>query len=87
MDVPDVTERAKPSRLGDFAAYFFLGTGGLFLGGETGFLTGTTVASRRIIRHPEQRARIENAYRAFRIDTLRKEADRLEEGTVGTIWG
>lgn len=70
----------QPSTLGDFAAYFFFGAGGLFLGGETGLLTGSGSASRSISRDPELRARVENAFRKFRADVLRKEADALDGG-------
>ena len=70
--------------MGDFAAYFFLGMGGLFLGGETGFLTGTSMAARRVRADAERRKRVENAYRAFKIDLLRKEAKDLEDGAA--VW-
>lgn len=84
VDVPDVTSRLAPSPLGDFAAYFFLGMGGLFLGGETGFLTGTSIAARRVRADAERCKRVEDAYRAFKIDLLRKQAKELEQG--GTVW-
>jgi hypothetical protein len=80
VDVPDVTAKLAPSPLGDFAAYFFLGMGGLFLGGETGFLTGTSMAARRVRADADRRKRVEDAYRAFKIDLHRKEAKALEEG-------
>lgn len=84
VDVPDVTSRLAPSPLGDFAAYFFLGMGGLFLGGETGFLTGTSMAARRVRADADRRKRVEDAYRAFKIDLLRKEAKNLEDGAA--VW-
>lgn len=84
VDVPDVTAWLAPSRLGDFAAYFFLGMGGLFLGGETGFLTGTSMAARRVRADAERSKRVENAYRAFKIDILRQEAKALEDGAA--VW-
>lgn len=84
MDVPDVTSRLAPSPVGDFAAYFFLGMGGLFLGGETGFLSGTSIAARRVRADAERRRRVEDAYRAFKIDLLRKELESLEKG--GAVW-
>lgn len=91
VDVPDVTSRLAPSPVGDFAAYFFLGMGGLFLGGETGFLggetgflTGTSMAARRVKSDAERRKRVEDAYRAFKIDLLHKQAKDLEQG--GAVW-
>lgn len=84
VDVPDVTDKVVPSAVGDFAAYFFLGLGGLFLGGETGLLSGTTMAWRRVRADEERRRRVENAYRAFKVDLLRKEADALEKGSA--VW-
>lgn len=84
VDVPDVTPRLAPSPVGDFAAYFFLGVGGLFLGGETGFLTGTSIAARRVRADAERRKRVEQAYRAFKIDLLRKQLKELEQG--GAVW-
>ena len=77
--IPDVTPFMRPSTLGDVAAYTFFGFGGLFLGGETGLLTGSASASRTITRHPESRERIETAFRRFRADVLRKEADALDK--------
>jgi hypothetical protein len=65
---------------GEWATYFFFPLGGLFLGGETGFLTGSWSAARTVTEDPVRRDRIENAYRRFRIDYLKKEVDRLEEG-------
>jgi hypothetical protein len=66
--------------LDDAVTYFFFSTGGLFLGGETGLLTGSYSASRTISQDPESKARIEAAIRKFRADVLRKEADRLDGG-------
>ena len=76
----DLNRVLKPTTLGDVATYFFFGTGGLFLGGETGLLTGSASASRTISRDPESKARIEAAFRKFRADVLRKEADDLDGG-------
>ena len=76
----DITNVLKPTTLGDVATYFFFGTGGIFLGGELGILTGSASASRTISRDPESRARIEAAFRKFRADVLRKEADELDGG-------
>ncbi|KAF2184360.1 hypothetical protein K469DRAFT_688831 [Zopfia rhizophila CBS 207.26] len=66
--VPDITPHIQPSKWGDFAAYFFFSIGGLFLGGETGFLTGTASAARTIGRDQESRERIEKAFRNYRIE-------------------
>lgn len=84
VDLPDVSAKLAPSSLGDFAAYFFLGVGGLFLGGETGFLTGSSVAASRVRADAERRRRVDGAYRAFKIDALRKQADALEKGAP--VW-
>ncbi|KAL9129562.1 MAG: hypothetical protein Q9217_002018 [Psora testacea] len=78
--VPDITPLLQPTTLGDVATYLLFSAGGLFLGGETGLLTGTYSASRTISRDPETRARIEAAFRKYRVDVLRKEADRLDGG-------
>lgn len=52
-------------------------------------LTGSTFAARSISSNPETRARIETAFRKFKADTLRKQADQLDggKGTLGTIFG
>ncbi|CAF9905673.1 hypothetical protein IMSHALPRED_003922 [Imshaugia aleurites] len=78
--IPDITPLVKPTTLGDIATYFFFSAGGLFLGGETGILTGSASASRSITRDPDSRTRIEAAFRRFRADVLRKEADDLDGG-------
>lgn len=78
----------RPSTLGDIAAYTFFGFGGLFLGGETGLLTGSASAGRRITRDPESRERIETAFRRFRADVLRKEANELDrKKSVSDLFG
>ncbi|KAL8637081.1 MAG: hypothetical protein Q9228_005609 [Teloschistes exilis] len=82
--IPDVTPYMRPTALGDIAAYTFLGFGGLFIGGEIGLLTGTGSARRTITRDPETRERIETAFRRFRADVLRKEADTLDQRTSVT---
>ncbi|KAI0602451.1 hypothetical protein F4775DRAFT_244024 [Biscogniauxia sp. FL1348] len=79
--VPDITPLLRPSKLGDFATYFFFGLGGTVLGGELGLLLGGWSATRLINKDPARRERIENAYRKFRADYLRREAARLEAGT------
>lgn len=43
-------------------------------------MTGSYSASRIVTRDPESKARIENAFRKFRAEVLRKEADRLDGG-------
>lgn len=48
------------------------------MGGETGLLTGSGSASRTISKDPDSRARIEAAFRKFRADVLRKEADAID---------
>ncbi|KAL4811986.1 hypothetical protein BDW67DRAFT_170894 [Aspergillus spinulosporus] len=78
--IPDIMPLLKPSTVGDFATYFFASMGGLFLGGELGFLGGAATGSRMLTSDPERKKRIENAFRSFRAETLRKEADELEKG-------
>ncbi|KAK2014506.1 hypothetical protein LZ32DRAFT_603236 [Colletotrichum eremochloae] len=78
--IPDLTDKLQPTKLGDVAAYSLIGLGSLFLGGELGFLTGTAAAARTINQDPESRERIESAFRKFRAEALRKEADRLDGG-------
>lgn len=86
--LPDLTSMMKPSTLGDVAAYTFFGVGGVFLGGETGLLTGTGSAGRTIAGDSESRERIERAFARFRADVLRKEADALDGGKgVGEFLG
>lgn len=77
--IPDLTPIMKPSTLGDFATYTFLGAGGLFFGGETGLLTGTFRAKQQIGSDRESRERIEKAFRGFQADALRKQADMLDK--------
>jgi len=82
--IPDITPLLKPSTLGDVATYTFFAMGGVFVGGETGLLTGSWSARRSISKDPETRARIEKAFRSFRADVLRKEVETLEaSGTAG----
>jgi len=50
------------------------------VGGEIGLLTGSGSATRTISRDPESRARIETAFKKFRADVLRKEADAIDGG-------
>lgn len=78
--IPDVTNLVKPTVWGDLAAYFFFSAGGLFIGGETGLLTGSISAGRTITQDPASRERIEKAFQKFRADSLRQEADKLDGG-------
>ncbi|CRK38953.1 hypothetical protein BN1708_007923 [Verticillium longisporum] len=79
--IPNIAPFLKPSTAGDIATYGLLGLGSLFLGGETGFLTGSWSATRAISRDAESRQRIETAFRRFRADVLRKQADQLDGGS------
>lgn len=83
-----MTALAKPSILGDIATYFFFTAGGLFVGGETGLLTGSFSAGRLITKDADSRKRIEDAFRKFRADALRQEADKLDGGgsVFNKIW-
>ncbi|KAF2692207.1 hypothetical protein K458DRAFT_285495 [Lentithecium fluviatile CBS 122367] len=86
--IPDITAQLASSKWGDAATYFFFSLGGLFLGGEGGFLTGTASASRAITKDPEAKARIEKAFRNYRIDVLKKEVEQLEsKEEFGEIFG
>lgn len=83
--IPDLTPLLKPTPLGDVVAYTFFGMGGLFLGGETGLLTGSLSAKRTIDRDVQTKARIEKAYRAFKVDVLKKQIEALE-GDRESVW-
>ena len=61
--LPDLTSVMKPSRVGDVATYTLLGAGGLFLGGETGLLSGSLRAKQQIGADRESRERIETAFK------------------------
>ncbi|KAF4478568.1 hypothetical protein FAGAP_12320 [Fusarium agapanthi] len=76
--IPDLTAQLAPSKWGDAATYFFFSVGGLFLGGETGLLSGTASASRTITKNPEAKERIEKAWKNYRIDVLKQEINQLE---------
>ncbi|KAI0485872.1 hypothetical protein F4859DRAFT_512063 [Xylaria cf. heliscus] len=78
--IPDIKHLMRPNQLGDFATYFFFGLGGTMLCGDLGLMAGTWSASRGLNKDPARRERIENAYRLFKVDVLRKEAARLESG-------
>ena len=84
--IPDLTPLLRPSRLGDVATYTFLGLGGVFLGGETGLLTGSFSARRSVMGGDrESRDRIQGAFRKFQADALRKQADALDKGGEGVM--
>ncbi|OQE00199.1 hypothetical protein PENVUL_c056G06494 [Penicillium vulpinum] len=78
--IPDLTPLLKPTTLGDIATYFFASAGGLLLGGELGFAGGVATGTRTITKDPESKKRIETAFRKFRADVLRKQADALDKG-------
>lgn len=77
----------KPSTLGDVAAGVFFGAGGLFIGGETGVLTGAWRARSMMDRDQESKRRIDTAFRRFRADVLRREVEGLERGEKSTSSG
>ena len=54
------------------------GAGGLFIGGETGLLTGSFSARRSLTADDDRRTRIERAFRSFRADVLRQQADFID---------
>jgi hypothetical protein len=76
--IPDITRQLAPSKWSDAATYFFFTLGGLFLGGEAGFLSGTASASRTITKDPEAKERIEKAFKNYRIDVMKQEIQQLE---------
>jgi len=71
----------RPSTLGDIATYLFFSAGCIFAFGELGALVGSFSASRTVSKDPASRQRIETAFRRFRADVLRREAERMEKGT------
>ncbi|KAK0622293.1 hypothetical protein B0T14DRAFT_544269 [Immersiella caudata] len=62
----------------DAATYAAFGLGGVFLGGELGFLSGSASAGRYISGYPESKKRVEQAFRKFQVDGLKREIDILE---------
>ncbi|KAH7125358.1 hypothetical protein B0J11DRAFT_304296 [Dendryphion nanum] len=85
--VPDISSQLQPSRWADAASIFFFSFGGLFLGGEGGLLSGAASASRTITKDPEAKARIEKAFRNYRIDVLKQELQGLEnKSTLASIF-
>lgn len=86
--IPDISPLMKPSTLGDFATYMLFGAGGIFVGGELGMLGGAWSAQRTIGRDGAGKERIDMAFRRFRADVLRREADQLEaKGPVSRALG
>lgn len=47
VDLPDVTPKVARSQTSELATYALLSLGGMFAGGEMGFLGGTFMAARR----------------------------------------
>ncbi|KAL0466103.1 hypothetical protein QR685DRAFT_119697 [Neurospora intermedia] len=76
--VPDLEPLLRPTRWGDIATYTVFGIGCSMLGGETGLLTGSAAATRTITRDPESRKRIEDTFRLFQIDVLKRQLEMLE---------
>ena len=81
--IPDITPLLRPTPLGDFATYTFLSVAGVFFGGETGLLAGSAAATRSITQDPAARKRIEDAFRRFKADALRRQADELDRSGEG----
>ncbi|OJD14579.1 hypothetical protein AJ78_05097 [Emergomyces pasteurianus Ep9510] len=78
--VPDLSPLLRPTTMGDIAMFGLFSAGGLFVGGETGLITGVYSARRTIGRDPESKARIERAFAKLRAEILRRQADRLDGG-------
>jgi len=77
--IPDISRFIKPSAAWDIATFSLFGLGGTLLGGETGFLTGTASATTAVARSPpEQRERIEDAFRLFQADILKRQLSMVE---------
>jgi len=81
--IPDIEPLLRPTALGDIATYTFFSIAGIFLGGETGILTGVGSARRMISKDLETKARVDKAFRRFRTDVLRKEIELLESDQDG----
>ncbi|KAF2266676.1 hypothetical protein CC78DRAFT_122688 [Lojkania enalia] len=76
--IPDISNQLQPSQWADAAGFFCFSIAGLFIGGEAGFLTGTSSATRTITKDPESRKRIEKAFTNYRIDAMKQEIQRIE---------
>ncbi|KAK4939706.1 hypothetical protein LTR10_020096 [Elasticomyces elasticus] len=87
--IPDISPLMRPTPLGDALTYTFFGIAGLFIGGETGLLTGSWSARRTITSNPDVRGRVEKAFRSFRADVLRKQIEELEGDNKkdSLLWG
>jgi len=84
--IPDITPLLKPTTLGDIATYTIFAAGGIFVGGETGVMTGAWRAKSSIEKDQESKKRIETAFRSFRADVLRKQIQELESGKGESVW-
>ncbi|KII86216.1 hypothetical protein PLICRDRAFT_177796 [Plicaturopsis crispa FD-325 SS-3] len=81
VPLPDTAELfSPPSPTTTAISGFLFGTAGLFLGGELGLWTGTGSARRTINRDFDTSRRIETAFRKFKADVLRKQAEDLDRG-------
>jgi hypothetical protein len=76
--VPDLEPLLRPTRWGDIATYTAFALGGSMLGGEMGLMTGSASATRTITRDPDSRRRIEEAFRLFQVDVLKRQLNALE---------
>jgi hypothetical protein len=83
--LPDMTALVRPSKVGDFATFEFLGLGGVFFGGELGLFAGSFRARQLIGEDRESRVRIANAFKKFQADALRQQADELEKDAGGKM--
>jgi len=77
--IPDLTPLLKPSLLGDLVTYFFFGAGGLFIGVQSGVLTGAYMAKRHVAKDPERAKRVKHAFSGFRADLMKKEAEHMQQ--------
>ncbi|KAK5655628.1 hypothetical protein OQA88_5559 [Cercophora sp. LCS_1] len=84
--IPDLEPYIRPTRWSDAATYGAFGLGGFFLGGELGLLSGSASAARTISSDPDAKRRIEDAFRKFQIDVLKREVNILE-GTDKNSFG
>ncbi|KAL2374271.1 hypothetical protein BDBG_04150 [Blastomyces gilchristii SLH14081] len=76
--VPDLSPMLRPTTLGDMAMFALFSAGGLFVGGESGLITGVYSARKTIGKDPESKKRIQRAFAKLRADILRRQADRLD---------
>lgn len=83
--LPDITRKLSSSWWGDAITFSLFSVGGLFLGAEVGLLTGTTSASRTIMKDPECRNRIEKALRNYRMKGLEQEIEQLRRSKMPAI--